>query len=62
VAKTAVKAVATPAAKPVTKAAAPVKTLVKTSVKAVAKAPDKNGKAAAQPKGTVKTTWVAPKA
>ena len=62
VAKAAVKAVATPAAKPVTKAAAPVKTLVKTSVKAVAKAPDKNGKAAAQPKGTVKTTWVAPKA
>jgi poly(3-hydroxybutyrate) depolymerase len=62
VAKAAVKAVAVPAAKPAAKAAAPVKALAKTSAKAVAKAPAKNGKAAAQPKGTVKTTWVAPKA
>jgi len=61
VAKAAVKSVAAPAAKPVAKTAAPVKAAAKTSAKAVAKAPAKNGKAAAQPKGAVKTTWVAPK-
>jgi poly(3-hydroxybutyrate) depolymerase len=59
--KPAIKPAATSVAKPVAKAAAPVKAAAKTSVKAVAKAPAKNGKAAAQPKGTVKTTWVAPK-
>jgi poly(3-hydroxybutyrate) depolymerase len=62
VAKAAVKAVAAPAAKPAAKAEAPVKAAAKTPAKAVAKAPAKNGKASAQPKGTVKTTWVAPKA
>jgi poly(3-hydroxybutyrate) depolymerase len=62
VAKAAVKVVAAPAAKPAAKAAAPVKAAAKTPAKAVAKAPAKNGKASAQPKGTVKTTWVAPKA
>ena len=62
VAKAAVKVVAAPAAKPAAKAAAPVKAAAKTPAKAVAKEPAKNGKASAQPKGTVKTTWVAPKA
>ncbi|WP_293747992.1 polyhydroxyalkanoate depolymerase [Limnohabitans sp. Rim8] len=62
VAKAAVKAVAAPAAKPVAKAAAPVKAATKTQAKAAAEASAKNSKAAAQPKGTVKTTWVAPKA
>jgi poly(3-hydroxybutyrate) depolymerase len=60
--KPAIKPAATSVAKPVAKAAAPVKAAAKTSAKAVAKAPAKNGKAAAQPKGAVKTTWVAPKA
>jgi poly(3-hydroxybutyrate) depolymerase len=62
VAKAAVKAVAAPAAKPVAKAAAPVKAATKTQAKAAAEASAKNSIAAAQPKGTVKTTWVAPKA
>jgi len=62
VAKAAVKAVAAPAAKTVAKAAAPVKAATKTPAKAAAKAPAKNSKAAAQPKGTVKTNWIAPKA
>ena len=62
VAKAAVNAVAATAAKPVAKAAAPGKAAAKTPAKAAAKAPAKNSKAAAQPKGTVKTTWVAPKA
>jgi poly(3-hydroxybutyrate) depolymerase len=59
--KSAVKTVAAPAAKPVAKAAAPAKAAAKTPAKAVAKPPAKNGKAAAQPQGSVKTTWVAPK-
>jgi poly(3-hydroxybutyrate) depolymerase len=59
--KAPVKPAATSVAKAAVKAAAPVKALAKTSAKAVAKAPAKNGKAAAQPKGSVKTTWVAPK-
>jgi poly(3-hydroxybutyrate) depolymerase len=61
VAKASAKAVAAPAAKPAAKAAAPVKAAAK-PVKATAKAPAKSSKAAAQPQGTVKTTWVAPKA
>jgi poly(3-hydroxybutyrate) depolymerase len=60
--KSAVKTVAAPAAKPVAKVAAPAKAAAKTPAKAVAKPPAKNGKAAAQPQGSVKTTWVAPKA
>ena len=60
--KSAVKTVAAPAAKPVAKVAAPAKAAAKTSAKAVAKPPAKNGKAAAQPQRSVKTTWVAPKA
>jgi poly(3-hydroxybutyrate) depolymerase len=62
VAKVAAKAVAAPAAKPAAKAAAPVKAATKTPVKATAKAPAKSSKAAVLPQGTVKTTWVAPKA
>ena len=62
VVKSAVKTVAAPAAKPVAKVAAPAKAAAKTPAKAVAKPPAKNGKAAAQPQGSVKTTWVAPKA
>jgi poly(3-hydroxybutyrate) depolymerase len=60
--KSAVKTVAAPAAKPVAKVAAPAKAAAKTPAKAVAKPPAKNGKAAAQPQRSVKTTWVAPKA
>jgi poly(3-hydroxybutyrate) depolymerase len=61
-AKTVTKTVAAPAVKPAAKAAAPVKAAAKTPVKATAKAPAKSSKAAVQPQGTVKTTWVAPKA
>ena len=62
VVKSAVKTVAAPAAKPVAKVAAPAKAAAKTPAKAVAKPPAKNGKAAAQPQRSVKTTWVTPKA
>ena len=61
-AKAAVKTVAAPASKPAPKAAAPAQAAVKATVRATAKAPAKSSKAAVQPKGTVKTTWVAPKA
>jgi poly(3-hydroxybutyrate) depolymerase len=63
-AKAAVKAPTKTPVKPAIKPAVTnvVKPVAKTPAKAVAKAPAKNGKAAAQPKGTVKTTWVAPKA
>ena len=62
VAKAAVKTVAAPAAKPAAKAAAPAQAAAKAPVKAAAKAPVKSNKAAAKPQGTVKTSWVAPKA
>jgi poly(3-hydroxybutyrate) depolymerase len=62
VAKASAKTVAAPSAKPAVKAAAPAKAAAKTTVKATAKAPAKSSKAAVQPQGTVKTTWVAPKA
>jgi poly(3-hydroxybutyrate) depolymerase len=62
VAKASAKTVAAPSAKPAAKAAAPAKAAAKTPVKATAKAPAKSSKAAVQPQGTVKTTWVAPKA
>jgi poly(3-hydroxybutyrate) depolymerase len=61
-AKAAVKTVAAPASKPAPKAAAPAQAAVKATVRATAKAPAKSSKAAVQPKGTVKTTWVASKA
>ena len=64
-AKSAVKAVAAPAVKPVAKVVqpvAPVKAAAKKPVKAMAKAPAKKSNASAKPPGTVKTTWVAPKA
>jgi hypothetical protein len=59
-AKTPVKPAIKPAATSVAKAA--VKAVATPAAKPAAKPPAKNGKAAAQPKGTVKTTWVAPKA
>jgi poly(3-hydroxybutyrate) depolymerase len=74
----AVKAVAAPAAKPVAKAVLPAASAKTTPVKtatvkaapvkaatsktAPVKAAAKTGKAATQPEGTVKTTWVNPKA
>jgi len=60
--KASAKTVAAPAAKPAAKAVASVKAAAKTPAKTPAKAPAKSSKAAVQPQGTVKTTWVAPKA